>query len=380
MNHKKLKNEYYKELYEKSTGKEIFLWIPFIKELFIKILELKDKKELAYIYNSYYKENNEVIENISPIGFILWISCPTNFDYKYDIKNWNKVMNLVKDKLQINSDVPLAMPYMREWSHMGYEINTDYNLETNFCLDLLQNKKPDKKLFNKILKNGYWTQYRLAHFIFLVMPEIFYDVTIWVLKLSSYEKSNIKKNYDSYIYYQEYMQKNFGDIKPYELTVKAYGFSLTENQKNDLNDFEKMLKETFPVIKLLSEIESEEEENEKKLCEEDKKNILEKAKQANISPKPMIYVGKGYYRDKYVIQNAKNRANGKCEMCNNDAPFLTEYNNPYLEVHHITPLAAGGEDTIENTIALCPNCHRKLHHSKEKEELYSKLVNKNNKG
>lgn len=44
MNHKKLKNEYYKELYEKSTGKEIFLWIPFIKELFIKILELKDKK------------------------------------------------------------------------------------------------------------------------------------------------------------------------------------------------------------------------------------------------------------------------------------------------------------------------------------------------
>ncbi|WP_223111555.1 HNH endonuclease [Billgrantia pellis] len=24
-------------------------------------------------------------------------------------------------------------------------------------------------------------------------------------------------------------------------------------------------------------------------------------------------------------------------------------------------LAKGGEDTIENTVALCPNCHRKMH-------------------
>ncbi|MFM5358466.1 HNH endonuclease [Aeromonas veronii] len=34
---------------------------------------------------------------------------------------------------------------------------------------------------------------------------------------------------------------------------------------------------------------------------------------------------------------------------------------PYLEVHHKEKLADGGEDTLENTIALCPNCHRKFH-------------------
>jgi 5-methylcytosine-specific restriction protein A len=27
----------------------------------------------------------------------------------------------------------------------------------------------------------------------------------------------------------------------------------------------------------------------------------------------------------------------------------------------VTWLSAGGADTIENTVALCPNCHRKMH-------------------
>lgn len=34
---------------------------------------------------------------------------------------------------------------------------------------------------------------------------------------------------------------------------------------------------------------------------------------------------------------------------------------PYLETHHIVWLARGGEDTIFNTVALCPNCHKRMH-------------------
>jgi len=30
-------------------------------------------------------------------------------------------------------------------------------------------------------------------------------------------------------------------------------------------------------------------------------------------------------------------------------------------VHHIEWLSRGGQDTIDNTAALCPNCHRKMH-------------------
>jgi 5-methylcytosine-specific restriction protein A len=32
-----------------------------------------------------------------------------------------------------------------------------------------------------------------------------------------------------------------------------------------------------------------------------------------------------------------------------------------LECHHVVWLAEGGDDHIENTVALCPNCHRRMH-------------------
>jgi 5-methylcytosine-specific restriction protein A len=31
-------------------------------------------------------------------------------------------------------------------------------------------------------------------------------------------------------------------------------------------------------------------------------------------------------------------------------------------VHHRVRLADGGDDTTDNAVALCPNCHRKAHY------------------
>ena len=42
-------------------------------------------------------------------------------------------------------------------------------------------------------------------------------------------------------------------------------------------------------------------------------------------------------------------------------PFLKINGARYLEVHHLKRLADGGSDTIENAVAVCPNCHRELH-------------------
>ena len=36
----------------------------------------------------------------------------------------------------------------------------------------------------------------------------------------------------------------------------------------------------------------------------------------------------------------------------------------YLEVHHVKRLAEGGEDGPENTLALCPSCHREAHYGR----------------
>jgi 5-methylcytosine-specific restriction protein A len=65
--------------------------------------------------------------------------------------------------------------------------------------------------------------------------------------------------------------------------------------------------------------------------------------------------------DQIVSEYAKRRADGTCQLCNMPAPFKNRDGDPFLEIHHIVPLAEGGSDTIENVAALCPNCHRKMH-------------------
>lgn len=70
-----------------------------------------------------------------------------------------------------------------------------------------------------------------------------------------------------------------------------------------------------------------------------------------------------YLRNPDVVVEVLLRATGLCEQCRSPAPFRRRSDStPYLEVHHQRPLATGGEDTVDNAIALCPNCHRKAHH------------------
>jgi 5-methylcytosine-specific restriction protein A len=81
-------------------------------------------------------------------------------------------------------------------------------------------------------------------------------------------------------------------------------------------------------------------------------------------PEKIQIISTGYRRNADVIVTVLFRANGFCEKCGAKAPFQRRSNgSPYLEVHHLLPLALGGEDTVKNAKALCPNCHRELHHA-----------------
>ncbi len=70
---------------------------------------------------------------------------------------------------------------------------------------------------------------------------------------------------------------------------------------------------------------------------------------------------KQYYRSEAVVKETRRRANGICQLCKQTAPFNDKKGNPYLEVHHIDWLSKGGEDSTDNTVALCPNCHTRMH-------------------
>lgn len=85
---------------------------------------------------------------------------------------------------------------------------------------------------------------------------------------------------------------------------------------------------------------------------------------AQVIPDKVKVVSVSFARNPDVVAEVLMRANGNCEYCKNPAPFIRRANNSsYLEVHHIKMLADGGEDTVANAVALCPNCHRQAHYA-----------------
>lgn len=81
------------------------------------------------------------------------------------------------------------------------------------------------------------------------------------------------------------------------------------------------------------------------------------------SPAIIFAITKVFRRNPDVVAEVLVRASGTCEHCNQPAPFRRmKDGTPYLEVHHKKTLATGGSDTVGNAIALCPNCHRKMHY------------------
>jgi len=93
--------------------------------------------------------------------------------------------------------------------------------------------------------------------------------------------------------------------------------------------------------------------------------------QAN--PKKTLSTTEQFVRDAAVVAYVLREADGRCECCMNPAPFAKQNGLPYLEVHHVRPLASGGTDRVSNAVAACPNCHRELHHGAKAADIVESL-------
>lgn len=81
-----------------------------------------------------------------------------------------------------------------------------------------------------------------------------------------------------------------------------------------------------------------------------------------------------YTRSTKIKEYVKARADGVCEGCGEPAPFTSKTGDPYLHAHHVQELGDGGSDTPETVIALCPNCHYRVHHGKDGEDYNRELI------
>lgn len=92
---------------------------------------------------------------------------------------------------------------------------------------------------------------------------------------------------------------------------------------------------------------------------------LERLRNAPSKPPQIAVTTTVFQRNPDVVAEVLFRAQGVCEGCGESAPFFRASDgSPYLEVHHRIQLSHGGDDTVENAVALCPNCHRERHYGR----------------
>lgn len=165
----------------------------------------------------------------------------------------------------------------------------------------------------------------------------------------------------------------------YRGEVYICGNIKTEKEKDQDGNLREVIKFPLELVNDVKElcyseddlkiIEKEQEKTIKELTK-DQIHKFAKSKQKQIVKKvvEINYV----IRDQIIAKDTKNRANGKCDFCGQNAPFETK-DGPYLESHHVITIAEGGPDVIYNTVALCPNCHRRMHSLKDPKD-FKKLA------
>ncbi|MDR0437966.1 MAG: HNH endonuclease [Bacteroidales bacterium] len=158
-----------------------------------------------------------------------------------------------------------------------------------------------------------------------------------------------------------------GEYKHWKLFFDSgYDDNLWQLKPNLIKALEELgLVEKKSNNKTIDQITKEFEEEIKSSKNDSQQKRLERLKQAIKKPTYTEAKVKTYNRNPDVVIEVLSRANGHCEYCQSPAPFKKDSDEEgFLEVHHIIPLAEGGDDTVENAVALCPNCHRHVHYGK----------------
>lgn len=166
--------------------------------------------------------------------------------------------------------------------------------------------------------------------------------------------------------YQEYMQVNnrgnglsnniYRNMAHYSYKEKS-SVALSSQDLDEINSF---LNGTTTPIKL-EEYESAFSKRIEQSKQDDPAKRKARLQSAESYPSKINVQTTVFKRNPDVIAEVLLKANGICEACKQEAPFLRKDGSPYLEIHHIKPLSKGGKDTVGNAQALCPNCHRKAH-------------------
>ena len=146
----------------------------------------------------------------------------------------------------------------------------------------------------------------------------------------------------------------------YKVNGKEYNGNVVKDQEETLKkiingDYDFLLK-PIPILDKIKVEKSIDKETENIKDENEKKNTRELGKEQT------IYARLNFPLEE--INKIHERAQNKCEYCECQT-FEKKNGEMYVEIHHIVHYSDGGENSAQNCVLLCPNCHRKIHFAKE---------------
>lgn len=239
------------------------------------------------------------------------------------------IMKISKLQLDAIADVSEQIFYGKTTHKAGIELlENQHKVNPSSAAMLVNNYSC--MMTGKVFKRTMGNQSVIA-----LLDKIFMDI-------GEFKKSNaISSLKEHVIYYEKYTGSNRRTLREiisnYETRIKQ-----PTNENYSIVEFENRVSEAL---------------------KDTQTNRLNRMAIASKKPKAIEVLTKFYVRNPDVVAQTLFRAKGKCESCGKDAPFKRAKNGePFLEVHHKIQLANDGDDSIENAIALCPNCHRKFHY------------------
>ncbi|GAB3482291.1 HNH endonuclease [Azotobacter salinestris] len=141
------------------------------------------------------------------------------------------------------------------------------------------------------------------------------------------------------------------------------GYSWARGPDREGNDRNVIVFRLVPVDRVVEEaLPGEAESLPKPTSLSEARHLAIQAASASTEVEPGSSVRRLYRRSEQVREYVLMRANGICESCRKPAPFKRKDGSPYLEPHHINRLSDGGLDHPQYIGAICPSCHREIHH------------------
>lgn len=209
----------------------------------------------------------------------------------------------------------------------------------------------NKKKLLEWIKELYEQEIIEVEFSYCRLAEEMYEGIKWCIKYNEVLKGTEHKYHIESILSLLYLW--YGDPRNDNNLVKAVYIQTCqqplEKNETEIRDYKSMYEE--------------EEEKVSEVRRWTKERRQKKLQEYPVLPAKILITTSIFKRNPYVKAEVLERANGICERCGVPAPFMKKTDGtPYLQVHHRIPLANGGEDTVENAVALCPNCHMELHH------------------